>query len=63
VIAISQLVVRLGQRFESARRLSEIHLDKPNTRNVRWSWRCLGDSLHHPYITKGGDLGTMEPSE
>jgi hypothetical protein len=33
----SKLVMRLGQRFESARRLSQIGLDKRKTRNAKGS--------------------------
>jgi hypothetical protein len=44
--------MRLGQRFESARRLSFFPLDKPNSREGE----ALGEepraSLHHPYITE-----------
>ena len=36
-----------GQRFESARRLSRIGLDKPNTRNVR-SLRATGGGFLTP---------------
>jgi hypothetical protein len=50
----SKLVMRLGQRFESARRLSLLSIDKPNMRNEE----AVGDlpwaSLHHRYITEVG---------
>src|SRR5215212_9808344 len=41
------LVKRLGQRFESARRLSLFGLNKPNTRNVR-SLRATGGGFLTP---------------
>jgi hypothetical protein len=50
----SKLVAGAGQRFESARRLSLLPIDKANTRNEE----ALGDlpwaSLHHRYITEAG---------
>jgi hypothetical protein len=50
------LVKRLGQRFESARRLSLLPIDKPNTRQRRSCQFTPGVRLHHPYITELGSL-------
>ena len=50
---ILSLVMRLGQRFESARRLSRIGLDKPNTRNKRDSQFIIG-CLLTPFINSSG---------
>jgi hypothetical protein len=62
-IAASQLVAGAGQRFESARRLSSIGLDKLNTRNKSVAGQRVGASLHHPYITdartRGGVYGSL----
>jgi len=44
--------MRLGQRFESARRLSRIGLDKRNTRREGGLGDDPGAHLHHPYITE-----------
>jgi hypothetical protein len=46
--------MRLGQRFESARRLFVLPLDKPNIRNKSIAGRQARVSLHHPYITETG---------
>src|SRR5829696_9138742 len=43
--------MRLGQRFESARRLSLLPIDKPKTRNEEALGDLPGASLHHRYIT------------
>jgi hypothetical protein len=48
------LVVGAGQRFESARRLFILPLDKPNTRNKSIASRRAGTSLYHSYITEAG---------
>ena len=48
--------MRLGRRFESARRLFVLPLSKLNSRKGE----ALGEeprvSLHHPYITETGPL-------
>ena len=41
-------------RFESARRLSQIGLYKPDTRSEEAPGDLPGASLHHPYITEVG---------
>src|SRR5215204_196343 len=46
------LVAGAGQRFESARRLSLLPIDKPNTRNAEVLGDLPGASLHHRYITE-----------
>jgi hypothetical protein len=46
--------MRLGQRFESARRLSQIGLDKRNTRNEETFGQLPAAPLHHLYITQAG---------
>jgi hypothetical protein len=48
------LVMRLGQRFESARRLFIFALDKPNMRHRRSPGDGLGVSLHPPIHHRGG---------
>ena len=42
------------KRFESARRLSPIGVDKLNTRNDEALGDLPGASLHHRYITEVG---------
>src|ERR687894_2011545 len=49
------LVMSRGKRFESARRLSFLPIDKPNTQEVRSLCAIAVASLHHLYIT-GTDL-------
>ena len=46
--------MRLGQRFEFARRLSLLPIDKPNTRNQEVLGYLPEASLHHRYITEVG---------
>jgi hypothetical protein len=48
----SKLVMSLGQRFESARRLSRFGVDKRNTRSEGVLGDAPGTHLHHPYITE-----------
>jgi hypothetical protein len=48
----SKLVMSRGKRFESARRLSLLPIDKPNTRNAEVLGDLPGASLHHRYITE-----------
>jgi hypothetical protein len=43
-----------GKRFESARRLSSLPIDKRNTRNKSITGRRARASIHHPYITEAG---------
>ena len=43
-----------GKRFESARRLTFLPIDKPNTRNEEAFGDLPGASLHHRYITEAG---------
>ena|SRR5215216_2115198 len=50
------LVMRLGQRFESARRLFIFALSKPNSRKGVTLGSSPRASLHHPYITETGPL-------
>ena len=46
------LLMSRGKRFESARRLSLLPIDKPNTRNTEVLGDLPGASLHHRYITE-----------
>ena len=55
----SKLVKRLGQRFESARRLSPICLDKPNMRGEEESWHCVGFLNTSATPTPQGHLGSV----
>ena len=43
-----------GKRFESARRLSFLSIDKRYTRNEEALGDLPGASLHHRYITEAG---------
>jgi hypothetical protein len=43
-----------GKRFESARRLSLLPIDRPNTRNEETLGNLPRTSLHHRYITEAG---------
>src|SRR5215211_952737 len=49
-MASSSLVAGAGQRFESARRLSLISIDTPDTRIGRSLCDLPGASLHHPGV-------------
>ena len=53
--------MRLGKRFESARRLSRFGVDKPNTRQWRSCRSTREVRLHHPYITEMGSLPLGDP--
>jgi hypothetical protein len=53
--------MRLGQRFESARRLFRFGVDKPNTGDEEGAGLLSEASLHHRYIT--GVRTMVESSE
>jgi hypothetical protein len=54
------LVMSRGKRFEAARRLSLLPIDKPNTRNEEAPGRSPGVSLHHRYISEAGEKLTYK---
>jgi hypothetical protein len=59
-IAASHLVAGAGKRFESARRLSQFRLSKPNDRNKRGSPFILTSLLTPLMKARGGWSATRE---